>query len=93
MEGNWIGEGGAREVMLMLQQRKEAGLPAVKMRVSPRICPEIFTEIVELNAMSGTKKKKGKAKKKVHRLLLKFSCLSPIHFYATPIALTVEEMK
>ena len=68
LEGNWIGEGGAREVMLTLQQRKEAGLPAIKMRVSPRICPEIFTEIMELNASSGAKKKKGKGKKKVREL-------------------------
>lgn len=63
MEGNWIGEGGAREVMVAVQQRKEAGLPALKMSVSPRICPEIFSQIMELNPSSGKKKKKGKGKK------------------------------
>ena len=62
LEGNWIGEGGAREVMLALQQRKEAGLTAIKMSVSPRICPEIFSQIMELSVSSG-KKKKGKGKK------------------------------
>ena len=66
MEGNWIGEGGAREVTLALHERKEAGLPAMKLRVSPRICPDIFSEIVQLTASSGTKKKRsGKGKKKV----------------------------
>ena len=67
VEGNWIGEGGAREVMLALQQRKEAGLPAMKMRVSPRICPEIFAEIMQLTVSSGGAKKRrsGKGKKKV----------------------------
>ncbi len=67
MEGNWIGEGGAREVMLALHERKEAGLAAIKLRVSPRICPEIFSEIMQLTASSsGTKKRRSaKGKKKV----------------------------
>ena len=63
MEGNWIGEGGAREVMLGLQQRKAAGLPPLKTSLSARICPEIFAQITELNPKSGGKKKKGKGKK------------------------------
>lgn len=71
MEGNWIGEGGAREVMLALQERKEAGFPTMKLRVSPRICPEIFSEIMQLTATSGAKKRKsGKGKKKVRRLTI-----------------------
>ena len=67
VEGNWIGEGGAREVMLALQRRKEAGLPVMKLRVSPRICPEIFAEIMQLTTSSGRAKKKrsGKGKRKV----------------------------
>ena len=71
MEGNWIGEGGAREVMLALHERKEAGLPSMKLRVSPRICPDIFSGIIQLTASSGTKKKRsGKGKKKVRRLTI-----------------------
>ena len=66
MEGNWIGEGGAREMMLALLERKEVGLTAIKLGVSPRICPEIFSEIVKLTASSATKKRKGK--KKVRKL-------------------------
>ena len=65
MEGNWIGDGGAREVMLALQQRKEVGFPPIRMSVSRRICSEIFTTIMELSASSGTKKGKGKKGKKV----------------------------
>ena len=72
VEGNWIGEGGAREVMLALHERKEAGLPTMKLRVSPRICPDIFSEVIQLTASSGTKKKKrsAKGKKKVRRVNL-----------------------
>ena len=66
LEGNWIGEGGAREMMLALLERKEVGLTAIKLGVSPRICPEIFSEIVKLTASSATKKRKGK--KKVRKL-------------------------
>ena len=69
VEGNWIGEGGAREVMLALQERKEAGYPAIKLGVSPRICPEIFSEIMQLTASSATKKRRSaKGKKKVRGL-------------------------
>ena len=69
VEGNWIGEGGAREMMLALQERKEAGLTAIKLGVSPRICPEIFSEIMQLTVSSATKKRKsGKGKKKVRKL-------------------------
>ena len=70
LEGNWIGEGGAREIMLALQQRKETGLPPLKMSVSPRICPIIFTQIMELNPSSKKKKRgKGKKSKKVRESL------------------------
>ena len=65
LEGNWIGDGGAREAMLALQQRKEVGLPPIRMSVSRRVCPEIFTAITELSASSDTKKGKGKKGKKV----------------------------
>lgn len=76
MEGNWIGDGGAREVVLALQQRKEVGLPPIRMSVSQRICPEIFTTITELNASSSTKKKgKGKKGKKVVVLAVPHSLL------------------
>ena len=69
LEGNWIGEGGAREMMLALHERKEVGLTAIKLGVSPRICPEIFSEIMQLTASSATKKRKsGKGKKKVRKL-------------------------
>ena len=52
--------------MLALQQRKEVRLPPIRMSVSRRICPEIFTTIMELNASSGPKKKgRGKKGKKV----------------------------
>ena len=65
LEGNDLGDGGAREVMEGLQQRKEEGLPAVKISLSSQVSKELFTSIVELSVSKGAKKgkKKGKGKK------------------------------
>ena len=65
LEGNALGDGGAREVMEGLQQRKEKGLPAVKISMTSRVSKELFTSIVELSVSRGAKKgkKKGKGKK------------------------------
>ena len=64
--------------MLGLLERKEIGLPPIKISVSPRVCPEIFVKIMELNPSSSTKKKgKGRKGKKVNTVTPSFAgCLT-----------------
>ncbi|XP_019850505.1 PREDICTED: uncharacterized protein LOC109581132 [Amphimedon queenslandica] len=65
LEGNLIGDAAARELMLTLQQRKEIGLPAIKVGLTNRMCTDVFSQLMELTGTAGGKKKgKGKKKKK-----------------------------
>ena len=53
--------------MIALQERKEAGLPPIRITVSPRVCPEIYEPIIQLSVSHGKKaKKKGKKVSTVH---------------------------
>jgi Ran GTPase-activating protein (RanGAP) involved in mRNA processing and transport len=62
LEGNLIGDSAARELLLSLQQRKEADLPAVKVSITNKINSDLFVEILSLTDGRGGKKK-GKKKK------------------------------
>lgn len=67
LDDNLIGELGGREVLDGLQERKQAGLSAVKLWITHRMHPDTFTKILTLGS-GGIKKakkgKKGKAGKK-----------------------------
>lgn len=63
LDGNAIGDGGAREMLEGLQKRKEAGLPVVRVGITSGVSPDLFAAINELTSAKG-KKKKGKKKGK-----------------------------
>lgn len=65
LDGNAIGDGGAREVLDGLQKRKEAGLPAVTVSVTCSVSPDLFAAINELTSAREMKKKGKKKGKKV----------------------------
>eukprot|EP00731_Ephydatia_muelleri_P030166 Em0021g689a len=59
---NYIGDGGGKEIMEAMLQRKEAGLADFRMTVTPRMSCQIFASIIELSATVG--RSKGKKKKR-----------------------------
>lgn len=62
---NYIGDGGGKEIMEAMLQRKEAGLADFRMTVTPRMSCQIFSSIVELSAtLGGSKGKKKKRQKR-----------------------------
>ncbi len=65
LEGNSIGDGGAREVMEGLTLRKEGGLPTMRVGVTSCVSPDLFAAIVELTSSKAAKKKGKKKRKKV----------------------------
>lgn len=44
---------------------KIVGLPAIKVGLTNRMCTDVFSQLMDLTATAGGKKKKGKGKKKV----------------------------
>ena len=61
LDQNSIGDGGARELLHGLQQRKEDGLPMLKLTVTAiQISPDTFQKITELSSQPKKKKKRGK---------------------------------
>ena len=63
LDHNLIGDGGARELLQGLQQRKEVGRLPMKLTITVlNILPDTFQKIIEL---STPKKAKRKARKKV----------------------------
>ena len=65
IDRNLIGDAGARELLMALQQRKEVGHPAIKLSLTNRVQTELFEAILALSASAAKKKgKKGKKKGK-----------------------------
>ena len=61
IDRNLIGDAGANELLMALQQRKEGGHPAIKLAVTNKVHSELFEALLALTA---SKTKKGKKKKK-----------------------------
>lgn len=65
IDDNLIGDMGGREILNGLQERKEAGLPNVKIWITHRLHPDTFKQILALGTAAAKKsKKKGKPGKK-----------------------------
>ena len=73
LDYNQIGDGGARELLHALQQRKEDGFPPLKLIVTAQISPDTFQKITELS--TPPKKKKKKRGKKVSGSVRCRSCI------------------
>ena len=58
LDHNLIGDGGARELLQGLIERKEAGLPTMKLIVTVYISPDTFQKIIEYSTAKKKKKKK-----------------------------------
>lgn len=63
IDRNLIGDAGASELLMALQQRKEGGHPAIKLRVTNKVHSELFEALLSLSASKTKKGKKGKKKK------------------------------
>ncbi len=82
LDGNAIGDGGAREVLEGLTKRKEGGLPVVRVGITSSVSPDLFAAINELTSAKPTKKKGKKKGKKVSVCVssLRIICLPPQYY-------------
>ena len=60
MENNLIGDLGGREILDALNNRKAAGINALYLRVTHRLNPDTFKELIKIGSGVGQKKKKKK---------------------------------